>query len=123
MGGSTSAPAEPNFSKQDLQTSYACLLNDLNEAYWAAGDLNAKDQIYGCIEAITKILVALDAADLESRDAAYTTLSQEVADVNKRLEGLKEQIDHLISRINTIGTIVADITKVLTVAAKVMPAM
>jgi len=121
MGGFNAEPTGAQYTKQDLEDAYSSLLNDLNDAYWAAGDLRAKDQIYGCIEVITAILTQLDAADLENRDATYSALLQQVTTVNKELDDLQQQINSIISRINTAATIVSDVAKVLTVAAKVFP--
>lgn len=126
MGGSNVAPVAPAgapYTKQDLEDAYASLLNDLNEAYWAANDLSVKDQIYGFIEEVTKILAQLDAVDLEKRDAAYSGLLQQVKAVNKGLQDLQQQINTIIRRISTAATIISDVAKVLTVAAKVFPAV
>ena len=92
MGGPNVVPAGPQYSKQDLQGAYSTLLNNLNEAYWAASDLNAKDQVYGCIEAVTEVLAQMDAADLENRDAAYLAVLQQVSTVNKGLNDSSKSI-------------------------------
>lgn len=123
MGQLNATPVEPQYTKQDLNDAYSALLNDLNDAYWAASDVNAKDEIYGLIEAINTILTEMDAVDLESRDAAYTALLQKVTTVNKGLQVLQKQIDSIIKKISTAAAIVSDVTKVLTVAAKVLPAV
>ena len=114
-------PVAPQYSKSDLRSAYSSLLNDLNDAYWAAGDLNVKDQIYGNIEAVGNLLSQLDATDLTTRDAQYSALTQQVGAVNKALSNLQQQINTMISRINTAATIAADIAKVLAIAAKVIP--
>jgi hypothetical protein len=59
----------PQPSAQDLNNVYSDLLDDLSDAYWAAGTLQVKDQLYGVIEAVTDVISALDAADLQTRDA------------------------------------------------------
>jgi len=119
MGGLNVGPTEPQYNKQDLEKAYSSLLNDLNEAYWAAGDLQTKDKLYGYIEAITEILANIDATDLENRDAGYSSLLQQVSSVNKELQSLQGQINTIISRINIAATIVSDVTKVVTIATKV----
>lgn len=123
MGQLNAMPGAPQYTKQDLDDAYSVLLNDLNDAYWAAGDLTAKDQIYGLIEALNAMLTELDAADLESRDAAYAALLQQVTVVNKGLQSLQKQIDSIIKKINTAAAIISDVTKVLTIAAKVLPGL
>jgi hypothetical protein len=122
MGSQNVVPAgQPTV--QDLNDAYSELLNDLNDAYWAASSMDAKDQLYGFIEAITSLVAQLNATDLKSRDAAYSALAVQVASVNKQLDALQKQINSLINRINTVAKIVADVAKVVAIAAKVVPAV
>jgi hypothetical protein len=122
MGSQNVVPAgQPTV--QDLNDAYSELLNDLNDAYWAASSMDAKDQLYGFIEAITSLVTQLNAADLTSRDAAYSALAVQVASANKQLGVLQKQINSLINRINTVAKIVADVDKVVAIAAKVVPAV
>jgi chromosome segregation ATPase len=121
MGGPDVASAAPAYTKDDLKSAYSSLLKDLNDAYWAAADLTAKDQIYANIETVTSVLSQLNAADLQARNSQYTALSQQVATVNKALTELQQQINTIISRISTAATIASDITKVLDIATKVIP--
>ncbi len=107
---------------QDLNDAYSELLDDLNEAYWAAGDMGTKDTLYGYIEAVSGIITQLDSADLASRDPAYTTLVANVSQINTQLGILQQQINTLIARINTAATVISDIAKVLAVAAQLFPA-
>lgn len=123
MAGPNAAPGGPQYTKQDLHNAYAAVLGDLNDAYWAASDLNTKDRIYGNIEAVSNILTQLDAADIQARDAQYSALVQQVSTVNKSLSDLQQQINTLITRISTAATIASDIAKVVTVAAKVFAAV
>lgn len=122
MGSQNVVPAgQPTV--QDLNDAYSELLNDLNDAYWAASSMDAKDQLYGFIEAITSLVTQLNATDLTSRDAAYSALAVQVASANKQLGVLQKQINSLINRINTVAKIIADVDKVVAIAAKVVPAV
>jgi hypothetical protein len=121
MGGQNVVPSGPQPSAQDLNNAYSDLLDDLNEAYWAAGTLEVKDQLYGAIEAVSDVISALDAADLQTRDARYASLVANVTNVNKQLGKLQQDINMMISRINTAAAIVSDVAKVVSVAAKVIP--
>ena len=122
MGSQNVVPAgQPTV--QDLNDAYSELLNDLNDAYWAASSMDAKDQLYGFIEAITILVAQLNSGDLESRDPAYAALAAQVASANKQLGALQKQISSLINRINTVAKIVADVDKVVAIAAKVVPAV
>jgi hypothetical protein len=121
MGAQNVAPAGPQPAKQDLINAYSDLLGDLNDAYWAASSLDVKDQLYGIIEVVTSLVTQLVATDLASRDAAYAALVAQVSSTNKKLDALQQQINSMISRINTATTIVSDVAKVLAVAAKVLP--
>ena len=120
MGGQNVVPTGPQPSAQELNNAYSDLLDDLNEAYWAAGTLEVKDQLYGMIEAVTDVISALDSADLQSRDVSYASLVAKVSNVNKQLNVLQQNINTMISRINTAAAIVSDVAKVLSVAAKVI---
>jgi hypothetical protein len=122
MGGQNVVPAgQP--SAQDLNDAYSELLDDLNDAYWAASSMDAKDQLYGYIETITSVVTQLDATDLMSRDAAYAALATQVATVNHQLDTLQKQMNALISRISTAAKIVADVAKVVSIATKVVPSI
>src|SRR5487761_1726872 len=113
MGAKNVVPAGPQPTAQDLSNAYSALLGDVNDAYWAASNLEVKDQLYGIIEAVTSLITQLVATDLASRDAAYAALVAQVAAVNKKLDALQQQINSMINRINTAATIVSDVAKVL----------
>jgi hypothetical protein len=126
MGTQNPVPAGPRPTAQDLQDlndAYSDLLDHLNDAYWAASSLEAKDQLYGAIEATSDLVTQLEAADLTSRDSKYLTLVANVTNVNKQLETLQGKINSLISRINTSAAIVSDVAKVLALAGKLIPAV
>ena|ERR1022692_2232810 len=120
--GQAATPLPPA-SKQDLNDAYADLLDHLNEAYWAAGTREAKERIKRMIDAVTDAVTALDAADLTARDAAYTALNTKVVAVNGQLQTLQKEINGIVSKINAAKAIVEDITKVISVAAKVFSAI
>jgi hypothetical protein len=121
MGLVTAVPPAVVYSQQDLNDAYSQLLFDLNNAYWAAADMNTKDQIYGYVEVVTNLITQLNAADLTIRDEAYTSISQQVTTVNGQLKTLQQQISTIINRISTVTTILSDITKALTIAAQFFP--
>jgi septal ring factor EnvC (AmiA/AmiB activator) len=120
MGSQQVVPTGPP-TKQDLDDAYSDLLDDLNDAYWAASTMDAKDQLYGWSELVTNLVTQLDATDLSSRDPAYEALVSQIASVNKQLDTLQKEINSLINRINTAAKIVADVAKVASIAAKVVP--
>jgi hypothetical protein len=121
MGIQSFVPPGSPLTVKDLSDAYSDLLDDLNDAYWAASSIDTKDQIYGMIEAVGGIISELDSADLNSRDAAYGVLVTNIASLNKQLEALQKGINSLISRINTSASVISDITKILSVAAKIIP--
>ena len=123
MARNAGQAAQPISPQQELNDAYSDLLDDLNEAYWAAGSLNTKDQIKGFIDAVTDVVTALDAADLSSRDAAYNELNTQVKGINNQLQTLQKQINGIISRINTAASIVSNISTVVSVAGRVFPAV
>ena len=108
-------------SAQDLNDAYSQLLNDLQSAFFAAAAPRDKAEINLLIHAVTDVITHLVGVDLAKRDAAFTALSNQVTTVNQRLETVQQQVDGIVSRINSAATIIADITKVVSLAAKVFP--
>ncbi len=115
----SAAAAQP--SAQDLNKAYSDLYDDLNEAFWAAGTLEAKDQIKGFMDEVSEVITALDSADLATRDATFDQLNAQVSTVNKQLQTLQQQINGIISRISTATAIISGITKVVSLAAQAFP--
>lgn len=110
------APISPS---QQLNDAYSKLLDDLNDAFWAANTLEAKDQIKGFSEIVTDVITTLDATDLSTRDAQFAAAQTQVTSVNKQLQTLQQQINGIISKINTATAIVSDVTQAISLAAKV----
>jgi hypothetical protein len=122
MGIQNVVPGNPQVSKQPLNNAYAALLQDLNDAYWAANTMDVKDQLYGYIEIVSSAVTQLDATDISSRDVAYAALVANIKDVNNKLGTLQQQINTIISRISTAANIISDIANVLSVTAQLFPA-
>ena len=119
MGTNPASAGQP--SAQDLDDAYSELLNHLQAAFFAAATPADKAQINSLIHAVTDVITHLVGADLAKRDAAFTALSNQVTTVNTQLQTVQKQIDGIISRISSAATIIADITKVVSLAAQVFP--
>ncbi len=102
----------------ELNKDFQDLYNQLNDGYWSATSIDAKDRIRGISEIVYDILIDINRADLTSRTPEYVELEKAVEYVNKRLDKLKEEIDSIIKKLKLAGQIVNGIDKALDTAAK-----
>ena len=87
--------------------------NALNDAYWAASTIDAKDIILGCMRHVSDLRDIMLLQDLTKRNTAFKEAEEQIAVGNKRLEKLKEDIDNLINKIDAITKVVTTIGKIL----------
>ena len=106
---------------QDLDQAYTDLLDALNDGFWAASTIEAKDKIKGVMDAVTDAIQDLDSADLTARNQQFTVLGTQLKTVNTQLQALQTQISNLVSRINTATSIISGITKVVTLVGQIFP--
>jgi len=111
--------AGPLPSEQDLNDAYSQLLQDLNVAFNAAGNPDDQADLNDLIDMVTDVITQLNSADFSTRDAAFNALGAQVKAANTKLKTLQTQVDGIIGRISTAATIISDITKVASMAAKV----
>jgi chromosome segregation ATPase len=104
---------------ESLQSAFYALYQKLNDAYWAASTIEAKDQIHGAMDAVNEVLDILDQADLESDNAAVQSLSESLKASTKDLEDLQEQLDQIVHKVSLVSDVLGGIDKALTVAGKV----
>ena len=97
---------------------YETLFNALGDAYWAASDLNAKDQIQGARDAVHKILTNIHRAQLEKDTAQLVTLSPYVTKTNDALKDLQTDISKIVKKIEVASEVESAIAKVLSLAGK-----
>jgi hypothetical protein len=111
------APAlPPALSNPDTVETYKALYDILGRAYWEASDLNAKDTIQGARDSIYEILTDLNIAKLDANTALFQSLKTKIRDSNKALDDIKDKINNITKNIATASTVIAAITKVISIA-------
>jgi hypothetical protein len=108
------APLQPADPKADYQK----LFDTLGDAYWAASDLTAKDQIQGARDAVHQILTAITQAQIDKDTAELVKLGPTVDKTNVALKKLKEDINNIVKKIQVAAEIENAIAKVLSLAGK-----
>jgi hypothetical protein len=109
------SPADQSSYQDALQQLY----DTLNQAYWVATTIDAKDAINGAAQAVSDILTTLNQGALDSNTAQYTTLKSTVTAVNNKLITIKSQVNNWIHAISVAGQVAGAIDQALNLAAKV----
>lgn len=120
----TAAPIEipaapPSLADPETIAMYKALYDTLGRAYWEASDIDAKDTIQGVRDAISDILTDLNIAQLKANTALYLAVMPKIRHTNAALGKIKDDISSITKNINTAATVMASITKVLTVIGKI----
>jgi hypothetical protein len=113
-------------SQDDLATlkkTFYTLYNKLNDAYWAASTVEAKDQIHGAKDLVDQILDLLDQADLKSDNDAIATMTQTLKSCVKDLNDLQNKLDAIVHNVAVAATAIQAIDKALTIAGKITTAV
>lgn len=97
--------------------AYQDLYDALGRAYWDASDINSKDTIQGVREAVYDIITQLDESDLATNTAKFLALKSSVKTANDALARIKDQINQITKNINTVGTVIGAISKVLSLTS------
>lgn len=107
----------------ELQKAFYALYNSLNDAYWAASTVEAKDQIHGAKDLVESVLDIIDRADLEADNAAMANLRESLKSSMKDLGDLQKQLDAIVHNVAVATTALQAIDKALTIAGKVAAAV
>jgi hypothetical protein len=102
----------------DSKVYYQKLFEALGDAYWAASDLNAKDQIQGARDAVHQILTGITQAQLDQDTSELIKLGPTVEKTNIALEKLRDDINTIVKKIQVAAEIENAIAKVLSLAGK-----
>lgn len=108
-----SSAASPVLQNPDPGATYQAAYDALGRAYWDASDLQTKDLIYGAQQAIGDILTAIDEQQLATNTALFNQLTPKIKAINAALTQIQNQIASITKNIDTAGTVIAAITKVL----------
>jgi hypothetical protein len=119
----TIAPVEipatpPSLANPETIVIYKALYDTLGRAYWEASDIKAKDTIQGVRDAIYDILTDLNIAQLKANTALYLAVMPKIRHTNAALGKIKDDIVSITKNVNTAATVMASITKVLTIIGK-----
>jgi len=109
----------PSLADPETIVMYKALYDTLGRAYWEASDINAKDTIQGVRDAIYDILTDLNIAQLKANTALYLEVMPKIRHTNAALGKIKDDIGSITKNINTAATVMASITKVLTIIGKI----
>lgn len=100
--------------------AYLALFNALGDAYWAASDLDAKDQIQGVRDAVHRIITEINQAQLEADTAQLINLTPYVTRTNEALKRLQSDISSIVKRIEVAAEVESAIAKVLSLSGKLV---
>ena len=107
----------PAFSNPDNVQVYQALYDALGRAYWDASDMNSKDTIQGVREAVHNIVTNLNEAQLEANTAKFLAIVPTIKNANDALKKIQTDINNITKNINTAGTVLAAISKVLSLTS------
>jgi hypothetical protein len=115
-------PVIPSDSLQPVvpRAYYETLFNALGDAYWAASDLTAKDQIQGARDAVHQILTEINKAELEENTTQLINLSPYVKRTNVALKQLQSDVSSIVRRIEIVSEVEGAIANVLSLAGRLM---
>lgn len=110
-----SAAASPLPQNPDPGTTYKAAYDALGKAYWDASDVAGKDLVYGAQQAIGDIITAIDQQQLATNTALFIQLTPKINAINNALRQIKAQIGSITRNIDTAGTVISAIDKVLSI--------
>lgn len=119
------APPTPTPAPLDPQalTDYIAALEQLHDllddAFWAASTMEAKDVFHGLSQAIFDILTPLEAGAIESATPQYVALKADVDAVNTKLQSVQGQVNDWIHKIDLANQVVGAMAQGIALAAKV----
>lgn len=108
--------SETDVPQSEVYNAFSHLYDSLNDAYWAASTIEAKDRIAGVRDQVYEVTMDLVGQDIKSRTADFEAVSARVSDVNTRLKALSIDIGSLVARVSAVNAVVTDITQVLKLA-------
>lgn len=97
----------------DPGATYQAAYDALGRAYWDASDIQSKDLIHGAQQAIGDIITAIDEQQLSTNTELFIQLTPKIKAINTALAQIQKDITTITKNIDTAGTVIAAITKVL----------
>jgi plasmid stability protein len=103
----------PTLQNPDPADAYKELYDSLDDAYWEASDINAKDLVHGVETEVGEILAAIVKQQLATNTAAFAALGAKITATNTALKKIQGQIDEITKNIATAGKVLEAIGKVI----------
>lgn len=104
---------DPVLRTSDPADAYQAVYDALGKAYWESSDLNTKDQVQGARDAVYNIITQIDETELETNTNKFIAIMPEINAANAALKEIQVNIAKITKNIQTAGTVVAVISKVL----------
>jgi len=101
----------------DSVQAYQELYDALGRAYWDATDIQSKDTVQGAREAVYDIITNLDEAQLDANTAKVLALVPTIKSANAAIAKIQDSIDQITKNINTAASVIAAISKVLSLTS------
>lgn len=103
-----------------LNTTFGDLYTQLKNAYWAASTIEAKDQISGALDVTRDVIDTLNQLQLDDDNADLTSLKGALGTATKDLADLQRKVDGIVHNVAIATTAIDGITTALTIAGKVI---
>ena len=113
----TPAQVSPMLTNPDSVQAYQELYDALGRAYWDATDIQSKDTVQGAREAVYDIITNLDEAQLDANTAKVLALVPTIKSANAAIAKIQDSIDQITKNINTAASVIAAISKVLSLTS------
>jgi hypothetical protein len=113
----TPSQVPPMLTNPNSVQAYQELYEALGRAYWDATDIQSKDTVQGVREAVYDIITNLDEAQLDANTAKFLALVPTIKSANAAIAKIQDRIDQITKNINTAASVIAAISKVLSLTS------
>jgi hypothetical protein len=113
-----STPLDPQ-SLQDYTTALEQLHDLLDDAYWSATTIEAKDAINDLSQSIFEILTTLEQQAIQTATPEYIALKSTVDAVNANLQVFQGKVNGWIQKIDIANKVLSAIAQAVAQAGKV----
>ena len=103
-----------------LNTTFGDLYDQLKAAYWAASTIEAKDEISGTLDVTRDVIDTLNQIALDDDNADLTSLKQSLTTATNDLGDLQGKVNKIVHNVQIATTALNAITTALTIASKIM---
>lgn len=90
----------------------------LNTAYWQISDQTAANAVLGAAQDLDAIQDQITRVEFAAGTQQFKDLSTHITAVNERLEKLKDELDQIVHRVETVTKVIGYIDQAVALAAK-----